>query len=217
MNAKANKIEQNIQSVESNSLEEKYKVGNKINNLKLNLVKADSSSFSVSRYTSVSTKFLITKDNENDIKVKLNINKNDKLGKNLHSIVSEFTSRGFSDKLESVEITVDEATVSKFNKEWKQVTLNRVKFSDSTLSIIDDLNNKFNDCLKEKEQQEVDAKAKKEEEATYESCLKILKEYEGKDDELAKFTESIKKFPQEYKNGYARAYKELFGKDPFEN
>ena len=216
MNAKANKIEQNVQSVENSDLEEKYKVGNKINNLKLNLIKADSSSYSISRYTSVSTKFLITKDNENDIKVKLNISKGDKIGNKLYSIVSEFTSRGIADKLESVEITVDEATVSKFNKEWKNVTLNRVKFSSSTSNLINDLNNKFNDCLKEKQQQEEDAKNKDEEKQTYESCLQILKRYEGKDDELAKFTESIKIFPQSYKNGYARAYKELFGKDPFE-
>ena len=41
------------------------------------------------------------------------------------------------DKLESVEITIDEATVSKFNKEWKNVTLNRVKFSSSTSNLIE--------------------------------------------------------------------------------
>lgn len=215
MNAKNNKIELNIQSIENNGLDEKFKVGNKFNNLKVFITDVQSSSYAISRYNSVTTRILIAKDNVNDIKIKINLSKGDKVGYELYSIIENYKNKQMIDEIKSIEITIDSATVSKFNKEWKSVTLNRVKFSDSTLNIIDDLKNKFQDYIKEKEQQEEDAKKKNEEERTYQSCLSILKQYKKDDPMLIKFTESIKPFPQEYKNGYIRAYKELFGEEPF--
>ena len=164
MNVRSNRMEQNEHESADKNFAEIYKEGTKIENKKLILKDSKLSTFSSSKWAPISkTNVLVCEDPETNVKVNLRLSSNKNNETALYNLVNDARRFELMDQIFPIDIIVAKGTISKFDAQWKAVTINRVEISSPTAEEVEALEKKLYDLDKERTQKKKEEEMKKEE------------------------------------------------------